>query len=370
MGELAALAADVAGIAAAHADASESERRLAAPVVDALRAAGLFRLCVPADLGGLEAHPSTLVDCIEAVSRGDGAAGWCLMIGATSGAAAAFLPPTGAEEIYGDPAVITGGVFAPNGTAAATEGGVKVTGRWAWGSGSQHCDWLMVGCLTDDGHRLAFLPAADVDIVDTWWSMGLRGTGSHDLEVSDRFVPAHRLAALAEPPSVTAPLYAFPVLGLLAVGVSAVALGIARHALDDLVALAGAKTPSMAARKLGQRSGVQADVARADALIGAGRALLRDAVDRAWAAASGTGSIPPAARAGLRLAATSAARWSADAVDLVHAAAGGTGVQERAGTLARCFRDAHTATQHIMVGPPTYDAVGRVLLGLDDGSAL
>jgi alkylation response protein AidB-like acyl-CoA dehydrogenase len=261
-------------------------------------------------------------------------------------------------------------VFAPSGTAAGADGGVRVSGRWSWASGCQHCDWLMVGCLTDAGHRLAMLPAADVEVVDTWWSMGLRGTGSHDLVVGDRFVPEHRLADLTGPPTAGGPLYAFPVLGLLAVGVSAVGLGIARHALDELIALAAAKVPTMASRRLADRSAVQADIARAEALLRGGRAFLQDAIDAAWASASGTGAIGPTERAALRLAATSAARWSAEAVDLVHAAAGGTAVQERASVLGRCFRDAHTVTQHLMVGPPTYDAVGRVLLGLDDGSSL
>lgn len=370
MGELAAIAADVAVVAAEHATASEEGRRLAAPVVEALRDAGLFRLCVPAALGGLEAHPSELVDCIDAVARGDGAAGWCLMIGATSGAAAAHLPAEGAAEVYSDPTGITGGVFAPGGTAAPAEGGLRVSGRWPWGSGSQHCDWLMVGCVTDAGHRLAFLPAAEVEIVDTWWSMGLRGTGSHDLAVDDRFVPDRRLSNLAGAPTDGGPLYAFPVMGLLAVGVAAVALGIGRHALDELLVLARSKVPSMTTRRLAQRSAVQGDAARAEALLRAGRAFLDDAIGDAWAAATGTGTIGPEQRAALRLAATSAAKWSAEAVDLVHGAAGGTAVQERASTLGRCFRDVHTVTQHIMVGSPTYDAVGRVLLGLDDGSGL
>jgi alkylation response protein AidB-like acyl-CoA dehydrogenase len=370
MAELVATAAEIAAVAAEHAAGSEEGRRLAAPVVDALRDAGLFRLCVPSALGGLEAHPSELVDCIEAVAHGDGAAGWCLMIGATSGAAAAHLPADGAAEVYRDPAVVTGGVFAPSGTVVAADGGVRVSGRWSWASGCQHCDWLMVGCLTDAGHRLALLPTAEVEVVDTWWAMGLRGTGSHDIAVDDRFVPAHRLADLTGAPTAGGPLYAFPVLGLLAVGVSAVGLGIARRALDELTTLAAGKVPTMASRRLAERSAVQGDVARAEALLRGGKAFLHDAIDRAWAAAAGTGEIGSADRAGLRLAATSASRWSAEAVDLVHAAAGGTAVQERASVLGRCFRDAHTVTQQLMVGPPTYDAVGRVLLGLDDGSAL
>jgi alkylation response protein AidB-like acyl-CoA dehydrogenase len=228
----------------------------------------------------------------------------------------------------------------------------------------------MVGCLTDAGHRLAVLPAGEVEIVDTWWSMGLRGTGSHDLRVDDRLVPERRLADLLGAPTADGALYAFPVLGLLAVGVAAVGLGIARHALDELLDLAGGKVPTMSSRRLAERAAVQAAVARAEALVGAGHAYLGDAIERAWTSASGTGAIEPGVRAGLRLAATSAARWSAEAVDLVHDAAGGTAVQERASVLGRCFRDAHTVTQHMMVGAPTYDAVGRVLLGLDEGASL
>lgn len=370
MGELGERAREVAPIAAAHADESEAGRRLAAPVVDALRAAELFRLCVPASLGGHEAHPSVLVDCIEAVARADGAAGWCLMIGATTGAAGAWLPPAGAEALCADPAVIAGGVVAPSGRGGPADGGLEISGRWAWGSGSQHCDWLGVGCSSERGHRLAFLPAGEVEIVDTWHSMGLRGTGSQDLVVDARFVPDERLADIFGPPRVDAPLYAFPLLGLLAVGVAAVGLGVARHAIDELVALASSKTPTGTTRTLAERTAAQGDVARADALVRAGRLLLDDAVDAAWSTAATGAAIAPAERAALRLAATSAARWSAQAVDLVHGVAGGTAVLERAGAIARCFRDAHTVTQHLMVGAPIYDAVGRVLLGLDDGPAL
>lgn len=370
MGELVDAAVDLAALASAHAADTEAGRRLAAPVLDAARDAGLFRLCVPASVGGLEVHPRVLVECIEAVSRGDGAAGWCVMIGATSGAVAAYLPADGAAEAFGEPRSVAGGVVAPNGRAEPVDGGVRVTGRWSWGSGSQHCDWLGLGCLTEAGPRLAVLPAAEVEVLDTWFSMGLRGTGSHDLAVAGAFVPQHRLADILGPPVVATPLYAFPLLGLLAVGVSAVGLGIARHALDEVLVLAGAKTPSGTARKLAERSAVQGDVARADALVRAGRALLHEAIDRAWASASSGGAIPPAERAALRQAATSAARWSADAVDLMHGVAGGTAVQEQQSVLGRCFRDVHTMTQHIMVGAPTYDAVGRVLLGLDDGAGL
>jgi indole-3-acetate monooxygenase len=367
-GSLAA-ARQAALVAAEHADAGEAARRLPGPTVEALRDAGLFRLCVPAEVGGLEAGPWQLVEAIEAVATADGAAGWCLMIGATSGSVAAWLDPATASEVYGPSDAVTGGVFAPKGRAVPGGGGARVTGRWPWGSGSQHCTWLMGGCLLDGdppSHRMAILPASEVDVVDTWHATGLRGTGSHDLVVDDRFVPQARLVDVLGPPRSDGPLYRFPFFGLLAVGVAGVALGIARSAVDALTDLAGEKVPTFGVRKLGTRSAVQADVARAEALIAGGRALLHSAVDEAWEAASTGTAIPVRQRAALRLAATSATRWSAQAVDHVHDAAGGTAVLEHAGPIARCFRDVHVVTQHVMVAPPTYESVGRVLLGLDD----
>jgi hypothetical protein len=130
---------EVGEVVEAHADDGERSRRLPMPTVKALAGAGLMRMCVPAVYGGPEIDPPTMVEAIEAVARADGAAGWCSMIASTTASMAAYLPAATAEEIYGDPSSITGGVFAPNGTGTATtvdgRQGFAVTGRWAWGSG-------------------------------------------------------------------------------------------------------------------------------------------------------------------------------------------------------------------------------------------
>jgi alkylation response protein AidB-like acyl-CoA dehydrogenase len=364
-------ARDLAPLAAKHAEEGELERRLSQPVVDALRDAGLFRLCVPKSLGGLAVHPGDMVRCIEAVAAGDGSAGWCLMTAATAGSTAHWVAPEVAQRVFGSPGAIAAGVFAPRGEARRTDGGIRLTGRWPWGSGCQHSTVLMGGVTVRGVHHMAILPASDVQILDTWRAAGLRGTGSHDLVVEDRFVPDGRLAPVLGPPVATSALARFPFFSLLSVGVAAVALGIGRNAVDEFVELAQAKIPSSSSRPLARRTAVQADVARADALLQAGRLLVDLSINDAWATIAQREDVSVEQRAQIRLAATMATRWAADAVDLVHSASGGTAVLEDAGPLARCFRDVHVVTQHLMVSPPTLESIGRVRLGLDpEGTGL
>jgi alkylation response protein AidB-like acyl-CoA dehydrogenase len=199
---------------------------------------------------------------------------------------------------------------------------------------------------------------------------GLRGTGSHDIVIEDRVVPAARSVSLVtDRPRATGALYRFPVFGLLALGIAAVALGIARRALEELIALAAAKTPTGSRRRLAERAAVQADVAWAEATLGAGRAFLFDAIGQAWTCAVAGDALTLAHRARLRLGATHAVTAAAAAVDRMYNAGGGTAIYATS-PLQRCFRDVHVATQHVMVAPPTLELVGRVLLGVDADTAM
>src|ERR1700745_3302031 len=236
------------------AEEIEQSRRLPLPLVDAIAQAGLFRLWIPRSLGGEEADPMTLVRVVEEVSRADGAAGWCMAIGGEYGAFGGYLPAEAAREIYGSDAhVRTAGQFRPLGDAVVEDGGYRVTGRWPLVSGCQHSSWIVGGCRILDGEqprlkpdgspvtRILFFPAADCEILDTWHSIGLRGTGSHDYAVADVFVPAKHSLSFRDPPVEQGPLYAFPSIALFSVVLAAVPLGIARHAIDILTALAGTK---------------------------------------------------------------------------------------------------------------------------------
>ncbi len=353
---------------AARGDEIEAGRRLPSDLAVKFAASGFFSVCVPTQYGGGQLSTADAVRVIEEIARADGAAGWCVMIGATTGMLAASLSEAWASEIYGrNPQVITGGVTAPTGVATAADGGHRVTGRWSFGSGCQHSDWLVggtrIGATDAPEVRLMFFSPDQLRIHDTWHASGLRGTGSHDFEVENAFVPDGRSVVLGGQPRVSGALYQFPTLGLLALGVCAVALGIARRALDEFVALAGGKIPAGSARTLANRPVVQWQVGEAEAALRSARAYVYASIDAAWAIASQGRALPIELRAEVRLAAANAAWRGAQAVDLVYHAGGGTAVYASS-PLQRCFRAVNVATQLILVAQPRFEIFGRSALGL------
>ncbi len=371
-----AAARSLAPRAAEHAAQGERERRLVPALVDALAHAGLFRLCVPAAVGGLEAPAGALVEAVEAVSQGDGAAGWCVAISATSGLVGGYLPEDSAREIYGSADAICGGVFAPKGRATAQGEGFRVSGRWPFASGCEHCTWLMGGSIVEENGgvrmlangmpdvRLMLAPAGEFAIHDTWQVAGLRGTGSHDIELTEQLVGnEHSASVFGDPPLQPGPLYAFPLFGLLALAIAGVALGVARGALDELVELAGGKTPTGSRRLLAERATVQSETAQAEARLRAARAFLYDSVGDAWDSAVTRGEVSIEHRASLRLAAAHAASTGADVVTTAFRLGGGSAIYERS-PLQRRLRDAHVVTQHMLVAPATFELTGRLLLGV------
>ena len=333
-------------------------------------------------LGGADASAITLLTVIEEISRADGSAGWCTMIGAVSGLMSAFLEESVAREIYSPANAISCGVAAPMGRSTPVDGGFRVTGRWAFASGCEHSPWRMVGTIvaTDPAEllpsgapdvRCALLRAEDTQIIDTWTTHGLRGTGSHDLGVRDAFVPVARtFSLLTTPMRKTGPIHRLPFLGVLASGVASVSLGIARAAIDEFVKLAQTKTPLGSKRGIAHRELVQMAVAQAEAKVGSARAFLYERVEAADAETAEGKVAKPRTRALLRIAACNAASESAAAVDLVYTAAGGTSIYATS-PLQRCFRDVHVTTQHAMVSSTTATLAGRVLLDVEcDASTL
>ncbi len=364
----------------AAADEIEQAGRLPRSIVDGMAAAGVFKLCVPRDLGGIETDVLILFDVLETIASADGSTGWCAMIGATTGLVAGYLDETNARAIFGAPDAIAGGVFAPYGRAVREGADVIVSGRWPFASGSSHCTWLLGGAMVEapkgaedagaPAARMVVFPARDVTIHPTWQVSGLCGTASNDIEVQELRVPYARTVSLvADRPRSDGALYRFPAFGLLALGIAAVALGIARGATDDFRELAAAKTPSGSRRMLRERATVQADMAQTIAETESARSYLADTAARCGREAA-AGEISVDARARLRLAATHATRQAARAVDRLYDAGGGTSIYRRS-ALQRRFRDVHVATQHAMIAPATYEPVGRLLLGLEtDASQL
>jgi alkylation response protein AidB-like acyl-CoA dehydrogenase len=315
-----------------HADDAERRRRLALPVVRALTDAGIFRMCVPLALGGLEVSPLTFYRVVEAVARFDGSTGWCTFIGGSDGLVGAYLAPQTAEDLFGrDPRVILAGSVAPVGTATVVAGGYRVSGRWPYASGCQHCTWVFGGCHVLDGDqlrltatgvpevRMVLIPAAQATILeDTWEVSGLVGTGSHDFTVAQVFVPdAYTWCfgpGMPRGPDYQGPLYRFPLVGLFRLPVSAVALGIAQGAIEACLTLAPSKRAMIGTGVLRDQPFFQARIAEAVALVRAARAWLHTVVQQAWASTHTSGTASVAERTDLVLAAVHATRSAAEAV--------------------------------------------------------
>lgn len=352
--------------------AIDERRALPAELVEALAEAGCFRLLVPEAVGGLEVSPGILLEVIEEVSRADSAAGWCVMVGSTSGLFSAFLDPEVARALHAEPRRVLSGVFAPLGVAVDEGAHYRVSGRWPFASMAEHASHRMGGVLVrGDGPpalRHVLFTAAQTRLVDTWHVSGLRGTGSVDMVVEDALVPKEWSTSLVtERPRHDGALYRFPHFGLLAVSITAVAFGIAREAIDAFITLAGGKRPAGSKRSLAERELTQLTVARAEARLASARALVRETVAEVEACAR-EGTVTVRQRARLRLAACHGMEAAAAAVDLVYGAAGGSSIYAKS-PLERAFRDIHVATQHAMVSDAVLGLAGRVLLGLETDTA-
>jgi alkylation response protein AidB-like acyl-CoA dehydrogenase len=345
-------------------------------VIEALASTGVFHMFVPAKFGGGEISVATGVQTLEELSQADGSTGWVAMIGSTTGVVSAYLPEHVSKDIY-QPGVITGGVVAPRGTAVAAKGGYRVSGRWSFASGCEHSQWLACACFvqgTVESERqpsgepeplMLVFPASAAEIIDTWHVSGLRGTGSHDITVKELFIPAdHAYSFVSDRPLHPGPLYGFSLMGLLAVCVAAVALGIGRAALDEFHLMAPKKTPVGRRKPLSDWSVAQVAVAEAEASLRSGRAFLLDTVSDMWTTLESAEEPTFEQRALVRLAASHAVQDAVRAVDIAYNLGGGSSIYESS-RLQRQFRDIHTLTQHVLVGPSSYEAAGRVLLGQD-----
>ncbi len=370
-------AAALAPLVQASAEENERSRRLSVPLVEAMAQAGLFRLWIPRAIGGTEADPMTLVRVVEEISRADGAAGWCMAIGGVYGVFGGYLAADAAREIYGsDPLVRTAGALRPFGTAKVVDGGYRVTGRWSLGSGCDHSGWMIGNCRLFDGDqprlrldgtpvmRFMLLPTAQCEIFDTWHSIGLRGTGSHDYAITGCLRAIRAVALVPRTAGGAGPLYAFPTIALFGAVLAAVPLGIARHAIDILVGLVGRKIASRSRKLLSEDALVQADLGRAEALLGSGRAFLHDKLGEAWQAVSAGRVLSVAERATLWLASTHAANAAKQATKLMFDAGGSASLDVSCG-LERCVRDVHAAVQHLALAPANYQMAGQAYLGVD-----
>lgn len=361
----------------------ESGRKLPCTLVDALASAGMFALQTPGEYGGANLTLRDFMSVIEEIGRADGSTGWVVSV-LNGGAYAGYVEKPVADALFsGSPGTRFGASFnAGQGRAVIVPGGFRVSGKWRFVSGCDHADWLVFGCLVVDPgvpsdemrtrppvFRRVIMRASDATILDTWHVSGMRGTGSHDLEAHDIFVPAEFGYDPAASPTRDDTFFRYPAGSMLGLGFSSVGLGIARQAIDTLTELAGGKRPVGSRGLLRERATVQIDLARAEAMLGSARGYLHQVVGETWANTEAGRDISLRERATVRGAVVHAAETAAKVVDLMYNAGGATSIFETS-VLERCFRDIHALTQQITMSPENFATVGRVYLGMEPDAYL
>ncbi|MCZ6874289.1 MAG: acyl-CoA dehydrogenase family protein [bacterium] len=369
--ELLAVASSLGPLIAEHSAAGEQNRRVPQVVMKAIKEAGLVRMVTPKSLGGLETDPMTCARVVEEVSRFDSATGWTLQAANSGDFYCAHLPNEGAQEIYtnGPDTVIALAIHPPM-EAIPVDGGYRVSGQNPLGSNISDADWLMTLVQSPgvDGLRGAFIAKKDLTVVDTWYTMGMRGTDSNDVAVKEVFVPTARtwpLEPVFEPGShFQGPLYAYPSLGEGIFILAPVGLGIATQAIDEFKRLAQGKTPFMSATSLRERPVAQMALGKAEGVLCSARSFFYETVAEAWERTASGQASTKEEKAKLMLAAVHLMQSSVDAVDHVSVAAGTSGIYARS-PIERAFRDIHTVRHHGWVSESRYGTYSQVVLGLE-----
>jgi alkylation response protein AidB-like acyl-CoA dehydrogenase len=363
-----------------HAAAAEANRRLSSEVYDAMYEAGLFGMLAPRAYGGLEVHPVEAMRVWEAVGRADPAAGWNLSMLQVIANFAAWLPAAGVRELFRDGIPTVAGGFNPPAAATRVEGGWRITGQIPFGSGCHNTRWLVMPAVEMDGDQprvdpatgqpapfAVLFPRTAATILDTWHTMGMRGTGSTDYAVRDLFVPAHLtlpVGPLTNPaPGFEGPLYRmFPLTGPLGEATQSVA--VAAAAVDAGVQLCKSKTPAFNATPVREQQLAQFQMGKAKARVEASRDTLYRAAEDAYAELEKSGTLLSVdGKIRLQLAVCFAAEACAEAVRFVNDATGSSSFRESQ-PFERHFRDAHVMLQHSDKSSARYASAGRLMFGL------
>ena len=368
---------DLEPIILRHAATAEVNRKMAPEVMSALVDTGLLRMWIPQALGGLEMAPNAALAVMEALARIDAATGWVVSNCVFITTLYQFLPAPVIKELLGDPGAVTCGSFVPPGTVQAAGDGYLVNGNWTFGSASHYATSLVTLTVLTDANGpvmgpggapvsvLAFFAPKSATLLDTWHTLGLRATGSTNFTVDNLHVPRDHTFVLG-PWETTEGPFAAPLyrMGLIidAVRIAQVGVGIAQGALEEFLTLAAAKTPAYTATLTADRATVQERVARAQALIQAGRHTLSTTVAAAWESVQNGPRITGQTCIPMGLAASFALDAAVQAVDLLYASGGTTAFRDES-PLQKRFRDLQTLRQNAIASWSRYESLGKLILG-------
>jgi alkylation response protein AidB-like acyl-CoA dehydrogenase len=362
------LAADFAP----HLGVAEQLARLPPQISAPLLREGFFRLWIPASFGGLELSFPDALRIYEAAAAIDGSLGWAVMIGAGGGMFAAWLPPAGAQELFAPRDALVAGSGAPTGFAERVPEGYRVRGAWRFASGAHYASVFTAACIVTEGGKpvqdahgapliraMSIAPAA-VRILETWDPTGMRGTGSHDFEVQQALVPEHHsFSVITDAPRATGPLYQLPFNVLTELPVSAVGLGIARHALKEFArALSAHKLTGVAAATASTR------FAQARAVLELAAQTVSGLAEEAWRTVADGGHLSAAQLARITASCCVSQQQLRQALGELASALGMRAIDQRS-DFSRAWRDLLTLGAHASLAPARLEAAGSTLLASD-----
>jgi alkylation response protein AidB-like acyl-CoA dehydrogenase len=364
-------------------DEAQKLRRLPDDVVDVLIDEGFFRFTLPPELGGEDATATETIEVLEAISAIDASVGWNVMLGSEINAmAAGGMDKALAKEVYLDnPRVVMCGGGGPGSKPSYAmeqpDGSYKVWGETSFISGCHNSTWCFMGApIIDDGEprkdangmpivKMWFLHRSQWEILDTWDVAGLRGSGSHNVKADGAVVEPKWLSVdlMTTPAHYDNPVFRIPVPLRLSYNKVAIALGIAKGALEAFVDVANNKVPMLSASKLMERPLAQYRMGEMMAKYKAARAYVFEAM-KAVEDELNAGAEAPSAETTInaRLACTYGAQACMEVVDVVHTSCG-TSASYMANPLERKLRDAHGAASHRWVSAPLFETLGGILFG-------
>ena len=355
----------------------DRDRKLPKDIVEQLRTAGVFRMNMPRIWGGPEMTSMEQVEVVEELSRADGSVGWCSFIWCDSGLYSGYLDDSVARALYPKLDMAQSGWVYPAVPAVRVDGGYRVSGRWIFGSGSNHCDMLAAGVIeTKDGApvmgadgapvwRILLAPPGSFAIEDTWYTTGLRGTGSNDYVANDLFVPYEHSFSFREPKRAGT---LWTRADALLRKMSGVPLGIGRDAIDRAIAMLENKTDRLTGVQYRNIPEVRRAIADAEALLSAARAYVFASLETQWAKLERGEELTRKERADTVLARQFAFQTGRRVTQMMYDTIGGAAVYAK-NPFDRQLRDMTTACQHIVAQPKTVEGPGALLLGVDDANS-
>jgi indole-3-acetate monooxygenase len=375
-----AVARELGPLIKAHTAEAEQQRRLPAPVIQALDRAGLTKLLLPKALGGREVDPVTCARVVEEIASFDAAAAWLLMVANSGAFTYSAFPEKTVESLLADrDSWLTAAAIQPPVAAHEVPGGYRLNGRRPFASGVSSARFVMLTAMVMDGDQprmteagpqiiISVMPASDVEILDTWHGLGLRGSNSNDVVVKDTFVPTSHTTPMVpgfQPNKhFGAPLYRMPIMAaVVAPLIPPIALAVARNAIEEVKALSSKRVPMASMVPLRDRGVAQARLGSAEAMLRAARAALYEALAEIWERTLAGGKSTLQQKAGVMLVAAHAAQTGAEVVNMMFTSGGSSAVFD-SHPLQKLFRDSQVIRQHGFVCAARYETYGQVAMGL------